>query len=173
MSTINRLNVVMDMISNSSTDVDWETLGIPSVGTTYNRKFGFSVATSDDGRTIAIGEKGDNSSIGKVHVRRYDGISWGSLETITSTTAQLGDSFGHCISLSQDGSINDFFYQPHRGDLPATLEKALVKLDVKNDDIIGICGTAGGLMANTLGLSLLDVTSCQIEAPERLTKEMI
>ncbi|MBW1807298.1 MAG: hypothetical protein JRJ87_03830 [Deltaproteobacteria bacterium] len=85
---------------------------------------------------------------------------------MTTTRRRIGIDIGalflKAVRIDEEGSLLSSYYQPHRGDPSKILEQALSKLDVSADDSIGITGSAAGLFAETLGVKLLDITSCQI-----------
>ncbi len=76
----------------------------------------------------------------------------------------IGALFVKAVRLDGNGSITQRFYQHHHGDPGKGLEAALAALDARDGDAIGITGSAGGLFADTLGVPLADITTCQIEA---------
>ena len=84
--------------------VSWATqTKLSSSDPTIDSHFGYSVAISDDGATIAAGAKGWTSSKGKAYVRY--GASWGSSTGLVASDGVAADQFGQSISISADGSI--------------------------------------------------------------------
>ena len=65
--------------------------------------FGSSVAISMDGRTMAVGAIGEQSS-GAVYVFTRTPSSWIQEAYVKAPNAGNGDSFGFCVALSADGS---------------------------------------------------------------------
>jgi len=81
---------------------NWIPLGEPIKGDQFNSYFGFSIASSSDGRTVAIGATGYNSRTGQVRVYENQTDSWIQIGTpIDGTT--LGDRLGNSVSMSADG----------------------------------------------------------------------
>jgi len=71
--------------------------------------FGFSVATSADGNTLAIGvpksdPNGLTADTGSVQVFVQAGTTWSLQSTLTAPNAQSGDQFGFAVALSRDGN---------------------------------------------------------------------
>ena len=83
----------------------------------------------------------------------------------------VGALFIKAIRLDGAGQISHRFYENHKGDPSKVLEKALQAIDAPGQAAIGITGSAGGMFADTLGVELLDVTSCQIEAIRKQAPE--
>jgi activator of 2-hydroxyglutaryl-CoA dehydratase len=76
----------------------------------------------------------------------------------------IGALFIKAVRIDESNSPAQSYYQPHQGDPGKALEAALNALRVTSDDAIGITGSAAGLLADTLGVELLDITRCQIRA---------
>jgi hypothetical protein len=83
-------------------------------------QFGFSLAMSGDGNTLAVGaltedggtagidgNQADNSaaSAGAVYVFTRTGRSWAQQAYVKSSPIDAGDLFGYAIALSRDGSV--------------------------------------------------------------------
>ncbi len=79
-------------------------------------QFGFSVAISDDGNTVAVGAHSEDSSgindnqadnsmqlAGAVYVFNRAGTSWAQTAFLKAPNAEDGDMFGYSVSLSADG----------------------------------------------------------------------
>ncbi len=76
--------------------------------------FGFAVALSSDGNTLAVGAPGeasagleaDNSapSAGAVYVYTRSGTTWTQQAYIKASNAEAGDQFGFAVALSSDGN---------------------------------------------------------------------
>lgn len=81
-------------------------------------RFGFSVALSDDGSTLAVGaigedsgatinsgEQGDNAApeAGAVYVFGRRGNAWTQRAYLKASNAEAGDMYGFCVALSADG----------------------------------------------------------------------
>jgi hypothetical protein len=85
-----------------------ETIGhISAVDSGY---FGFSIALSADGQTLAVGAYCEGSGApfsctGAVYIYRFDSGSWTLEERISASNIDEGDEFGHAVSLSADGNI--------------------------------------------------------------------
>jgi len=71
-------------------------------------RFGFSVALSADGNTLAIGAPGTtvngSTLAGCVYIYRKTGTEWVKQAKIVSLNPQYGAGFGHSVSLSADGN---------------------------------------------------------------------
>ena len=76
----------------------------------------------------------------------------------------IGALFIKAVRIDPAGKPVKWFYQSHQGGPGKILEQALTELEVTGEDAIGITGSAAGLFADTLGIPLLDITRCQIEA---------
>ena len=83
-------------------------------------QFGFSLALSGDGATLAVGaltedggtrgingNQSDNSaaSAGAVYVFTRSGASWSQQAYVKSSNIDAGDLFGYAVALSRDGNI--------------------------------------------------------------------
>ena len=81
--------------------------------------YGYSIALSSDGATLAVGVPGESSnatginsgtynslasSSGAVYLYRYNGTSWGQLTYIKPSVTTSADNFGWTVALSADGS---------------------------------------------------------------------
>ena len=81
--------------------------------------FGYSVALSDDGNTLAVGARGESSSStgingdqanngaiasGAAYILTRTGTSWSQQAYIKASNTQANDRFGASISLSSDGN---------------------------------------------------------------------
>ena len=81
----------------------WEPLGQALEGESDGDKCGFSVALSDDGRTLAFGATGFGASTGRVynfiHVAAFS--SWLPVGVIDGEA--LGEEFGYSLAMSADG----------------------------------------------------------------------
>ncbi|RLA07341.1 MAG: hypothetical protein DRQ51_06515, partial [Gammaproteobacteria bacterium] len=82
-------------------------------------QFGYSVALSSDGSTLAVGAKTESSNAtvingddtdnsatgsGAVYVFTRDGTTWTQQSYLKASNTDAGDEFGHSVSLSSDGS---------------------------------------------------------------------
>jgi predicted CoA-substrate-specific enzyme activase len=75
----------------------------------------------------------------------------------------VGVVFVKAVRLDRFGSLTASFYEPHRGNPGRVVEEALRALDVKSSERIGLCGSLAQAVADTLGLSVLDLARCQME----------
>ena len=81
-------------------------------------QFGFSVALSDDGSTLAVGGIGEDSAASAVNGDQHDNLapdsgavyvfvrrngSWSQQAFVKPSNAQAGDLYGYCVALSADG----------------------------------------------------------------------
>jgi len=76
----------------------------------------------------------------------------------------IGALFLKAVRLDPDGNPVKWFYRSHQGGPGKVLEEALTEFEATSEDAFGITGSAAGLFADTLGVRLLDITRCQIEA---------
>ncbi len=76
----------------------------------------------------------------------------------------IGALFLKAVRLDDRDNPSETYYGQHHGDPARTLEEALSQLHASAEDSIGITGSAAGLLADTLGVELLDITRCQIAA---------
>ena len=82
-------------------------------------RFGYSVALSDDGSTLAVGAIGEDSAAtavngnqaddaaaqaGAVYVFTRAGSSWSQRAYLKASNAEGGDMFGFCVALNGDGN---------------------------------------------------------------------
>lgn len=79
-------------------------------------RFGYSVALSDDGNTLAVGARGESSNgsggpgdnsaseAGAVYVFSRSGGNWGQSIYLKASNAEAKDRFGFSVALSDDGS---------------------------------------------------------------------
>ena len=100
--------------SNSSTSISgistYNKVGFITAGNLAgsNDLFGFSVATSADGKTIVVGAKNDEltgtTAYGVVHIFDRTGNSFNRVGILTGSNAgQNGDNFGISVATSADG----------------------------------------------------------------------
>ena len=85
----------------------WVQIGEDIDGEAAGDSFGYSVSTSDDGNTIAIGGRnndGNGSDSGHVRVYRYAGCSWIQVGSDIYGKSS-DDKIGASVSLSADGNI--------------------------------------------------------------------
>ena len=88
--------------------------------------FGFSVATSADGNTLAIGLPKSDANIlapntGSVQVFVQAGTTWSLQSTLTAPNMQSGDQFGFAVALSGDGNTLAVAAPYEAGDRASTL----------------------------------------------------
>ena len=77
---------------------------IKASNTNANDDFGWSVALSADGNTLAVGAT-NQSYAGAVYVFTRSSTSWSQQAYIKASNADLGDAFGVRVALSGDGSM--------------------------------------------------------------------
>ena len=93
---------VFQWISNT-----WQPLGSTLDGAGAGDLFGYSVALSDDGTTLAVGalfNDAGGSDAGHVRVLAWTGTDW-TQQGNDLLGSSPGDKFGNLVSLSADGSI--------------------------------------------------------------------
>ena len=68
-------------------------------------RYGFSVALSSDGNTLALGSPGENFNTGAVRVFRKSSGQWTIVTMLDGTGNGFdeGDQFGHAVAISGDG----------------------------------------------------------------------
>jgi len=70
-------------------------------------RFGFDVALSADGSTLAVGAPlttvGGRASQGAVYVYAKAGASWNLVQTLTASDGRASDRFGYSVATSADG----------------------------------------------------------------------
>lgn len=102
-----------DEVQISRADVLNEAIGYIKADLSNNQPvdsydlFGYTVALSNDGRTLVIGALGDANRTGRVDTFTNDGTSWSfesSINLATQSFLDVGDDFGTAISLSADGN---------------------------------------------------------------------
>jgi predicted CoA-substrate-specific enzyme activase len=76
----------------------------------------------------------------------------------------IGAVFIKAVRIDNSQQIENYIYRPHKGNPARALEKALAELQVTSEDRVGMTGSAAGMLAETLGVPLLDLTQCQINA---------
>ena len=78
-----------------------------SYATNNNDNFGYSVATSADGKTIIVGARSDETSgttgYGLVYVFDREGNNFNEVGILTGSYASSNDNFGHSVATSADG----------------------------------------------------------------------
>ena len=82
---------------------------IRSSGIDDGDEFGYSVSISDDGKTIAIGARQEDTGSGiidngAVYIYKYDGTSWTGEYKIVASDGLSGDEFGYSVAISGDGN---------------------------------------------------------------------
>jgi len=68
-----------------------------------NHAFGYSVAVSNDGTTVAVGAYGHNSSEGAAYI--FNGANWATQTQILASDGLASDNFGYSIAISGDGLV--------------------------------------------------------------------
>ena len=85
----------------------WAEQGVLTVPGAANDWFGYSIAMSSDGSTIAVGAVyatvNGNKAQGSASVFARAGGKWAPEQTVTGENGAAGDLFGYSVSLSADG----------------------------------------------------------------------
>lgn len=85
----------------------WAEQGVLTVAGAANDWFGYSIAMSSDGGTIAVGAVyatvNGNKAQGSASVFARQGGKWSLQKTVTGKDGAAGDLFGYSVSLSADG----------------------------------------------------------------------
>lgn len=66
-------------------------------------RFGFSVALSGDGNTLAVGAYGEDSSAGGAYVFTRNGANWAQQALVKAANPDARDYFGYSLALSGNG----------------------------------------------------------------------
>ncbi len=85
---------------------DWRSMSDPIVGDTQFDRFGYSVALSANGDTLAIGSPENDvfgMNAGFLRIMRYDGAKWISVGSKLGRQDSKGGLFGSSIAISTDG----------------------------------------------------------------------
>ena len=86
----------------------WAEQGVLTVPGAANDWFGYSIAMSSDGSTIAVGAVyatvNGNKAQGSASVFARSGGKWALEKTVTGKDGAAGDLFGYSVSLSADGA---------------------------------------------------------------------
>ena len=69
-----------------------------------NSLFGYSVALSGNGDTLAVGAFDEDGGKGAVHVFMRKGSAWAEQARLQSSNAERADSFGAWVAISDDGN---------------------------------------------------------------------
>lgn len=72
-----------------------------------NEIFGWVIALSDDGQTIAVGSPQDDSTFsdtGAVYIFTKSGSSWTQQQKLTAADRETSDYFGRSVAISSDGN---------------------------------------------------------------------
>ena len=83
----------------------------------------------------------------------------------------VGALFIKAVRMDSNDTVILRFIMPHKGNPGKAVEDALRALEVSGRVAIGITGSAGGMFADTLGVELSDITTCQIEAIRHVLPE--
>jgi len=70
-----------------------------------NDNFGWAVAMSADGVTLAVGAPYENNKVGAVYVYQLVSGAWQSQGVVKAPNAETGDGFGTAVAISADGTI--------------------------------------------------------------------
>lgn len=86
----------------------WAEQGVLTIAGGANDWFGYSIAMSADGSTVAVGAVyatvDGNKAQGSASVFARSGGKWALQKTLTAADGTAGDLFGYSVSLSADGS---------------------------------------------------------------------
>ena len=85
----------------------WAEQGVLTIAGGANDWFGYSIAMSSDGSTVAVGAVyatvDGKKAQGNASVFARSGGKWALQKTVTATDGAAGDLFGYSVSLSADG----------------------------------------------------------------------
>jgi hypothetical protein len=134
---------VFDRIGNSFNQVGVLT-GSNAVNGSEN--FGFSVATSSDGKTIIVGAKNDgfptSTNTGLVYVFDRIGNSFNQVGILTGSNSTTGDTFGFSVSTSADGKT--IVVGATTDELPTSTNTGLVYIFDRNGNSFNQVGILTG-----------------------------
>jgi hypothetical protein len=121
-----------------------------------NDLFGFSVATSVDGKTIIVGASGDGlpglDGTGLVYVFDRNGDTFNQVGILTGSNANLsGDNFGFSVATSADGKTIVVGATGDELSVSATTGYGLVYVFDRNGDAFNQVGIITGTYANVSG----------------------
>ncbi|HEY7886497.1 MAG TPA: histidine kinase [Cellvibrionaceae bacterium] len=89
-------------------DTDWgQQAYVKASNTAAGDEFGYSVALTADGNTLAVSAVNENSSAnnsGAVYLSSRNEIDWSEEAIVKATDAANGDNFGHSLALAADGT---------------------------------------------------------------------
>ena len=77
---------------------------VKASNTDANDAFGYSVALSGDGNTLAVGAYGEASYVGAVYVFIRSGSTWAQQAYVKASSSEASDWFGTSVALSGDGN---------------------------------------------------------------------
>jgi hypothetical protein len=77
---------------------------VKASSTAAGDQFGFSVALSSDGSTLAVGAIGSVSQAGAAYVFTRSGVTWSQQALVTGVNTGPGDQIGFSVALSGDGN---------------------------------------------------------------------
>jgi hypothetical protein len=77
---------------------------VKTSSTRANSLFGYSVALSSNGNTLAAGAFDEDGGKGAVHVFIRSGSAWTEQARLQASNAERGDSFGASVAISDDGN---------------------------------------------------------------------
>ena len=77
---------------------------VKSTMTRPNVLFGYSVAVSDNGNTLAVAEYDADRGKGALYVLVRNGTTWSHQARIQADNAENGDSLGYSMAISDDGN---------------------------------------------------------------------
>lgn len=85
---------------------DWvEQARFPEARAAARDGFGYSVALSADGNTLAVGAPEMVGREGRTYVYRYDGTEWSEPVVLSAPNPAAGNWFGNAVALSGDGEL--------------------------------------------------------------------
>jgi hypothetical protein len=77
---------------------------IKSANTRANALFGYAVALSSNGDTLAAGAFDEDGGKGAVHIFTRSGAAWTEQARVQASNAERADSFGASVAISDDGN---------------------------------------------------------------------
>jgi hypothetical protein len=112
----NWINLCSNQILIKASNFDSSIIRLKANNVGASDYFGYSVSISNDGNTIAVGARtedsdgtgSDNDNVGNsgaAYVYRYSGGNWSNGIRLKANNVGVNDYFGHSLSISGDGNI--------------------------------------------------------------------
>jgi hypothetical protein len=93
----------IDILDAADDILDTEVLVAPLAGG-FDDRFGYSVALSSDGTTLAVGAWGEGNHAGSVYIFVSSGTAWAQEARLEANNREVNDVFGYEIAIAADGN---------------------------------------------------------------------